>query len=97
VSPTGSGMRALGRTRRAPHGLGRRDHHPPDRRADALPDGTVERARASRARHGVPDWQLDAWVSTYTAIAAGEVAAITDDVRRLTGREPLSLERLLAR
>lgn len=58
---------------------------------------TVEQARASRARYGVPDWQLDAWVSTYTAIAAGEVAAVTDDVRALTGREPLSLERLLTR
>ncbi|WP_316668631.1 NAD(P)H-binding protein [uncultured Propionibacterium sp.] len=60
-------------------------------------DETVEEAYASRARHGVPDWQLDAWVSTYTAIAAGEVALVTDDVRALTGREPLSLEQLLAR
>ena len=27
-----------------------------------------------RAAYGAEDWQLDAWVSTYTAIAAGEVA-----------------------
>ncbi len=56
---------------------------------------TVEEAYADRARYGVPDWQLDAWVSTYTAIAAGEVAMVTDDVRALTGREALSLSQLL--
>lgn len=58
---------------------------------------TVEEAYADRAHYGVPDWQLDAWVSTYTAIAAGEVAMVTDDVHALTGREPLSLAQLLAR
>lgn len=58
---------------------------------------SVEEAYASRAHYGVPDWELDGWVSTYTAIAAGEVAAVTDDVRTLTGREPLSLEQLLSR
>ena len=56
---------------------------------------TVEEAYASRASYGAPDWQLDAWVSTYTAIAAGEVAGVTDDVERLTGRAPLSLAALL--
>src|SRR5439155_6476036 len=38
---------------------------------------TVEQAYASRARYGAPDWQLDAWVSTYAAIAAGELAGVT--------------------
>jgi uncharacterized protein YbjT (DUF2867 family) len=59
-------------------------------------DETVEEAYESRRPWGVPDWQNDAWVSTYTAIRAGEVAAVTDDVRRLTGREPLGLRDLLA-
>ncbi len=36
-------------------------------------------------------------MSTSTAIAAGELAGVTDDVRRLTGRDPLSLEQLLHR
>jgi len=58
-------------------------------------DETLEEAYASRASYGAPDWQVDAWVSTYTAIAAGELAAVTDDVERLTGRRPLSLEQLL--
>ena len=60
-------------------------------------DETVEEAYASRrAAYGAEDWQLDAWVSTYTAIRDGEVAVVTDDVRRLTGRPPRSLEDVLA-
>lgn len=59
-------------------------------------DETVEEAYASRASYGAPDWELDAWVSTYTAIAAGELATVTGDVQRLTGREPQSLAQLLA-
>lgn len=57
---------------------------------------TIEEAYASRAKYDAPDWQNDAWVSTYTAIAAGEMAAVTDDVERLTGRAPLTLRELLA-
>lgn len=52
---------------------------------------TVEEAYASRASYGAPAWQLDAWVSTYTAIANGELAGPTSDVRVLTGREPQGL------
>ena len=36
-------------------------------------DETVDEAYASRAGYGAPAWQVDAWVSTYTAIAAGEL------------------------
>ena len=54
-------------------------------------DETVEKAYASRAPYGAPGWQLDAWVSTYTAIAAGELAGLTADVERLTGHAPMSL------
>lgn len=35
---------------------------------------------------GEPDWQYDAWVSTYTAIRSGELAPVTDDLPRLLGR-----------
>jgi NAD(P)H dehydrogenase (quinone) len=58
-------------------------------------DETVEEAYASRRRWEAPQWQYDAWVSTYTAIRAGECAVVSDDVRRVTGREPLSLRDLL--
>jgi uncharacterized protein YbjT (DUF2867 family) len=56
---------------------------------------TLAEAYASRAGYGAPDWQVDAWVSTYTAIAVGELAEVTDDVPRLTGRPATSLEQLL--
>lgn len=54
-------------------------------------DESVEEAYASRRRWSAPQWQYDAWVSTYTAIAAGELAGVTDHVLRLTGRAPTGL------
>jgi NAD(P)H dehydrogenase (quinone) len=60
-------------------------------------DESVEDAYASR-RATYPDaedWQLDAWVSTYTAIADGSVAAVSDDVERITGRRARTLEEAL--
>ncbi|HSL36790.1 MAG TPA: SDR family oxidoreductase [Arthrobacter sp.] len=57
---------------------------------------TLEEAYASRASYGAPRWQADAWVSTYTAIAAGELAGPTSAVHELTGREPLGLAQFLA-
>ena len=57
---------------------------------------TLEEAYAARASYGAPPWQVDAWVSTYTAIAAGELAGPTSAVHELTGREPLGLAQFLA-
>lgn len=54
-------------------------------------DENIEEAYASRSTYGAADWQLDAWVSTYTAIASGELAGVTDDVERLTGRPATAL------
>lgn len=56
---------------------------------------TIEEAYASRSVFGAPGWQVDAWVSTYTAIAAGELAIVTDDVALVTGHPAVGLERLL--
>lgn len=56
-------------------------------------DETVEAAYAwRREAYGAAEWQLDAWVSTYTAIASGSLAGLSDDVRRVAGHEPRSLE-----
>lgn len=60
-------------------------------------DETVPEAYESRRGSGAPDWMLDAWVSTYTAIAAGELAAVSDAVPRLTGHPATSLAELLRR
>jgi NAD(P)H dehydrogenase (quinone) len=54
-------------------------------------DETMEEAWASRAGYGAPDWMVEAWISTYTAVARGEVDEVTDTVARFTGREPLTL------
>ncbi|MEU0312011.1 SDR family oxidoreductase [Nocardioides sp. NPDC006273] len=59
-------------------------------------DETVEEAYASRRRWEAPDWQYDAWVSTYTAIAAGQLDGVSSAVATLTGREPLGLRDYLA-
>jgi NAD(P)H dehydrogenase (quinone) len=56
---------------------------------------TLEEAYASRAQYGAPDWQVDAWVSTYTAIANGELADVTSHVEELTGHPATSLADLL--
>jgi NAD(P)H dehydrogenase (quinone) len=60
-------------------------------------DETLEEAYESRRRWPAPQWQYDAWVSTYTAIAAGELAAVADDVRRVTGRAAESFSDYLDR
>ncbi len=54
-------------------------------------------AYQSRAGYEAPDWQVAAWVSTYTTIAAGSVAAVSGDVERLTGHPATSLTQLLLR
>jgi len=45
-------------------------------------DETLEEAYASRASYGAPDWEVEGWVTSYLAIAVGELAAVSDDVRR---------------
>lgn len=56
---------------------------------------TLEEAYASRSGYGAPPWQVDAWVSTYTAIRDGELERVTDDVEQATGRPPLTVEQAL--
>jgi uncharacterized protein YbjT (DUF2867 family) len=46
---------------------------------------TREQALAWRRGLGAPEWEVDAWVSSYEAIAAGELASVSDTVLRLTG------------
>jgi uncharacterized protein YbjT (DUF2867 family) len=48
-------------------------------------DQTVEEAWATRRPSGHPDWEIEGWVTSYLAIAAGELATVTDVVPRLTG------------
>jgi NAD(P)H dehydrogenase (quinone) len=54
-------------------------------------DETLAEAYSSRAKYGAPDWEVEGWVSTYTAFAAGEFDVVTDHVLRLTGHQPVSI------
>jgi uncharacterized protein YbjT (DUF2867 family) len=56
---------------------------------------TVEEAYASRRALTGEQWQLDAWVSTYTAIRDGAVERVSDDVPRLLGHPARTLEQAL--
>jgi uncharacterized protein YbjT (DUF2867 family) len=59
-------------------------------------DETLDEAYESRKKWQPEPWQADAWVSTYTSIASGELEAVSPDVEAIIGRRPLSLEDLLA-
>ncbi|GAA4701150.1 SDR family oxidoreductase [Phytohabitans rumicis] len=54
-------------------------------------DESLNEAYASRAGYGAPTWQVDAWVSTYTAIAAGEMDGVTEAVATVAGHPATSL------
>lgn len=58
---------------------------------------TIEEAYASRATYGAPGWQVDAWVSTYTAIGDGSLAAVTNAIPELTGHASTPLDQVLRR
>ncbi len=64
-------------------------------RATGLPASyqteTLEEARASRAKFNPSDWELEAWVSTYLAIATGELSVVSHTVEALTGHAPQTL------
>ena len=55
-------------------------------------DETVEEAWASRRASGAEDWMIEGWVTSYLAIANGELDVVSDDVERIAGHRPLRLE-----
>ena len=58
---------------------------------------TLEEAYASRASYGAPEWEVERWVTSYTAIAAGEMEVVSDTVGKLTGHPPMGLAEYLRR
>lgn len=58
-------------------------------------DETVAEAYESRKKWDAAPWQYDAWVSTYTAVAKGELDGVTGDVELVTGAAPVSLREFL--
>ncbi|MCK1221279.1 SDR family oxidoreductase [Streptococcus uberis] len=58
-------------------------------------DESVEEAYEWRKQWPVEDWQYDAWVSTYTAIAKDELSLVSNDIEKVLGRPATSLEEYL--
>lgn len=52
---------------------------------------TMDEARASRASYGAPDWEVEGWITSYAAVASGELDVVSDTVARLAGHQPQSL------
>lgn len=57
---------------------------------------TLEEARVSRAASGAEAWEIEGWVSSYAAIATGEMAVVSEAVERVAGHRPHSLQGWLA-
>ncbi|MFD0344286.1 NAD(P)H-binding protein [Streptomyces sp. NPDC127117] len=57
---------------------------------------TREEAYASRAQYGAEDWEVAGWVTSYEAIATGEMATVSDAVPDLTGHPATSLATFLS-
>ncbi|HEV3504849.1 MAG TPA: SDR family oxidoreductase [Actinomycetes bacterium] len=58
---------------------------------------TLEEAYASRAHYGAPDWEVAGWVTTYAAIANGDLDQVSGDVEAVSGHPPMSLAEFLRR
>ena len=56
---------------------------------------TLEEAYASRASFGAPGWEVDGWVTTYVAIANGDLDQVSGDVAAVAGHPPLRLAEFL--
>jgi NAD(P)H dehydrogenase (quinone) len=60
-------------------------------------DQTVEEAWTTRRPSGHPDWEIEGWVTSYVAIAEGELASVTDVVPTLTRHPALTVAEHLRR
>lgn len=65
-----------------------------DRRLHYVPE-SVEEGRAWRSKQASEPWEVDVWMGSYLAIAAGELAHTSDTVERFTGRPPYTLDAYL--
>lgn len=58
---------------------------------------TLEEAYESRASYGAPDFEVEGWVTSYAAIAAGEMDVVSDTTSKLAGHPPITLANFLRR
>lgn len=58
-------------------------------------DQDVDEALALARAAGMPEWQAQGWVSALHQVPRGELDVVSDTVRTLTGRQPVSLAEFL--
>jgi NAD(P)H dehydrogenase (quinone) len=58
-------------------------------------DQDVTEALALARASGMPEWQAQGWVSALHQVSTGELDIISDTIRTLTGRRPVSLAEFL--
>ncbi|QNE21728.1 SDR family oxidoreductase [Kribbella qitaiheensis] len=58
---------------------------------------TLDEAYRSRESFGAPAWEVAGWVTSYAAIASGELSTPTTAIEEITGRPPTALSTYLAR
>jgi uncharacterized protein YbjT (DUF2867 family) len=58
---------------------------------------TLDEAYRSREVYDAAPWEVAGWVTSYAAIASGELSAVSSAVEDITGRRPVSLEDYVAR
>ncbi|TDD58151.1 SDR family NAD(P)-dependent oxidoreductase [Kribbella antibiotica] len=56
---------------------------------------TLDEAYRSRESYGAASWEVAGWVTSYAAIASGELSHVSTAVADLTGRPPLGLQQLV--
>ncbi|WP_405057368.1 NAD(P)H-binding protein [Kribbella sp. NBC_01505] len=56
---------------------------------------TLDEAYRSRESYGAPAWEVAGWVTSYAAIASGELSSVSSAVADLTGRPAVSLEQVV--
>ena len=61
------------------------------RRQITFQNESLEEAWESRRPSGAREYEIEGWITTYTAIAAGDLAEATDTVERFLDREPRRL------
>jgi NAD(P)H dehydrogenase (quinone) len=58
---------------------------------------TLDEAYRSRECYGAPAWEVAGWVTSYAAIASGELSHVSTAVEDITGARPISLEEYVGR
>lgn len=54
-------------------------------------DETIDEAWASRSGYGAPDWEVEGWITSYVAIANGELEVVSSSVADVAGHAPSSV------